>query len=179
MKKNLVFSLLIAYCLLRIASTVHADYVLPYPSYMPGSSMYRVSRITDRIKSYWSWGNIAQVKYHLSLSDKYLIEAKTLMEYKQFLLAADALLRSDTEFSQLPLYVDGVKKEGADIRGLQRIITQAADKHAEVLAGLLSVTPDQFRWTPEKSSPTDLALGLMLKTSVDVRQKIASETGSL
>src|SRR5450759_5012191 len=83
------------------SSLVYADYVLPYPSYMPGSSLYKVSRVVDLLKFYWSWGNIAQIKYHLALSDKYLIEAKTLMEYKQFLLGTDDLRRYDKEFVNL------------------------------------------------------------------------------
>src|SRR5450759_4493421 len=94
------------------SSLVYADYVLPYPSYMPGSSLYKVSRVVDRLKFYWSWGNIAQIKYHLALSDKYLVEASTLMEYKQYLLGVDALRRSDAEFTKLPVYVAGAKKEG-------------------------------------------------------------------
>jgi len=64
-------------------SLIHAEYVLPYPSYMPGNKIYRVSRVVDKIKKYWYFGNIAQIKYHLALADKYLVEAKTLMEYDQ------------------------------------------------------------------------------------------------
>ncbi len=159
--------------------SVRADYVMPYPSYMPGNTMYRVSRIVDRLKYYWSWGNIAQTKYHLALSDKYLIEAKTLMEYKQYLLGSDALQRSDKEFMQLPGYVAGARKEGVDVSGLKSIIAAAADKHDEILTGLLDASPAQFTWTPEKAAPTELPLGGMIQTSLGVRQKIASETGSL
>jgi hypothetical protein len=141
--------------------------------------MYRVSRVLDRFKFYWFWGNIAQIKYHLALSDKYLIEAKTLMEYKQFLLGADALRRSDKEFVQLPMYIKGAKNERVDVSELQRLITAAADKHVKVLTDLLVSTPAQFTWTPEKSAPTELPLSNMIKTSVDIRHKVARETGSL
>ncbi|MCX6791898.1 MAG: hypothetical protein NT149_02570 [Candidatus Gottesmanbacteria bacterium] len=152
---------------------------MPYPSYMPGNCMYKVSRILDRLKFYWSRGNIAQIKYHLALSDKYLIEAKTLMEYKQYLLGTDALRRSDKEFMQLPAYVAGAKKEGVNVSELERLISDAAEKHAQLLAELLISTPNQFMWSPEKSKPTELPLGEMLKTSVVERQHIASETASL
>ena len=178
MKKFVICLFIILYSLF-VPKIIFADYVLPYPSYMPGSALYRVSRMTDRLKFYWSWGNIAQVKYHLALSDKYLVEASTLMEYKQFLLGADALGRSDKEFMQLPAFLTGVKMERVDVSRLQRITTQAADKHVEVLTGLLSVVPDQFTWTPEKSSATELPLGAMIRTSMDVRRKIAGQTGSL
>ncbi len=178
MKKKLAFIIVLIFCTLCIASSVRADYVMPYPSYMPGNTLYRVSRIMDRLKFYWSWGNIAQVKYHLALSDKYLIEAKTLMEYKQYLLGTDALARSDKEFMQLPSYVSGAKKEGVNVNVVQQLITSAAEKHTEVLTGLLTATPDQFTWTPEKSKPTELPLAGMIRASVEQRQHIASETAS-
>jgi hypothetical protein len=179
MNKKLVSLLIIVYCVLFFAPPARADYVMPYPSYMPGSSLYKVSRIVDRLKFYWSWGNIAQIKYHLALADKYLIEAKTLMEYKQYLLGTDALTRSDKEFMQLPAYVAGAKKEGVNVSELRGLIVAAAEKHAELLTGLLTVTPTRFTWTPEKSKPTELPLGEMIQTSVGERQHIASETASL
>jgi hypothetical protein len=178
MKKALfILALIMNY--LVVPRSVFAEYVMPYPSYMPGNSIYKVSRVMDLLKYYWSWGSIAQIKYHLALSDKYLIEAKTLMEYKQYLLGADALLRSDKEFMQLSANVAGAKKEGADVSALKGLIIAAADKHDELLTALLSVTPDQFTWNPEKSASTELPLGGMIKTSVGVRQKVAGETGSI
>lgn len=161
------------------SSLVYADYVLPYPSYMPGNKLYRVTRIADRLKKYWYWGNIASIKYHLALSDKYLVEARTLMEYRQYLLGADALRRSDAEFTKLPLYVAGAKKEGVDVHGLQFLVAAATGKHIEVLTGLLPVVPPDFTWTPEKSKPTALPLGGMITTSVGIRQRIAGAAGSL
>jgi hypothetical protein len=177
--KNLIISLFIILYSLFTPRIIFAEYVLPYPSYMPGNSMYKVSRIVDRLKFYWSWGNIAQTKYHLALSDKYLIEAKTLMEYKQYLLGADALRRSDKEFMQVSAYVVGAKKKGVNVSELQHLITAATQKHTELLTGLLTITPSQFTWSPEKTKPTGLPLGEMIKTSVGIRQHIASETGSL
>jgi hypothetical protein len=177
--KKLFFFLVLSTLYLVLTQSVFAEYVLPYPSYMPGNSMYNVSRVVDRFKFYWSWGNIARIKYHLALSDKYLIEAKTLMEYKQYLLGADALRRSDAEFRKLPASVAGAKKEGVDVRDLQRLLSAAADKHVEILTGLLSAAPPDFTWTPEKSRPTQLPLGEMIQTSVGERQRIAGETGSL
>ena len=141
---------------------------------MPGNKLYRITRIMDTLKGYWYFGNIAQIKYHLGLSDKYLVEAKTLMEYKQFLLGTDALRRSDKEFGELPAYVAGAKKEHIDVTQFQQLIAAAADKHVELLTGLLQNVPNQFTWTPEKSTPTELPLGGMIKTSVGIRHNIAS-----
>ncbi len=179
MKKKVIILLITVYCLLSTVSSVYADYVLPYPSYMPGNKLYRLTRIVDQLKKYWYRGNIAQTKYHLALSDKYLVEASTLMEYKQYLLGADALRRSDAEFATLPAYVAGAKKEGVDVHELQLLLAAAAGKHREVLTGLLPVVPPDFTWTPEKSKPTALPLSDIISASVGIRQRIASATGSL
>jgi len=85
---------------LSVSPQVRAEYVLPYPSAMPGNKLYRIMRIIDELKKPLYFGSITRYKYHLSLADKYLVEAKTLFEYKQYLLAVDALERSDREFQE-------------------------------------------------------------------------------
>lgn len=179
MKKKLFSLLLITYCLLLIAPAVHADYVLPYPSYMPGNKMYRISRVVDRAKGYWYWGNIAQFKYHLALSDKYLVEAKTLMEYNQYLLGADALRRSDKEFGEVTQYVKGAKQAGIDIIRLKNTVQEAATVHDGVLSKLLAFVPNEFTWTPEKEQPTRIPLRELLTHSKDVRVQTARGVASL
>lgn len=141
-----------------------AIYVLPYPSYLPGHALYNVSRVADEIKRYWSWGNIASIKYHLSLSDKYLVEAKTLFEYKQYLLATDALARSDGQFQKL-----GAK----DIRNLSSVVNDARDKHVEILEKLLQELPKEYLWTPEKSAPTQLFLSNDIRRAIRIRKETA------
>lgn len=168
MKKILFYGLLITLYLL-LAPWAHADYVLPYPSYMPGNTLYKISRVFDLFKKYWYFGNIAQVKYHLGLSDKYLVEAKTLFEYNQYLLGTDALGRSDREFSQIPNYIRGT--------GMERNVGEAAQKHIEVLTGIH--VPIQFTWRPEKAAPMQLPLGSMIQSSIELREHVASDAASL
>lgn len=141
--------------LFLFASSVRADYVLPYPSYMPGNKLYKLTRIIDQLKKYWYFGDIAQEKYHLQLTDKYLVEAKTLFEYKQYLLGADALSRSDQQFRQLPK---------------NSLTHEAAVKHGEVLSQLLTIVPDEFNWSPEKSASTTLHLKDLLTASIEIRR---------
>ncbi len=178
MKKIVVCLLFIVSCLLS-PQLVLADYVLPYPSYMPGNKLYTVTRIIDGLKRFWYFGNIAQVKYHLGLSDKYLVEAKTLMEYNQYLLGADALTRSDRQFTQLPPYLIGAKNERADIAVLKQTVQDAAAKHTEILKQLQAAVPVQFTWTPEKSASTALNLGSMIQSSRALRTSVASDAAGL
>ena len=177
MKKVLTI-LLITY-FISLISVAHADYVLPYPSYMPGNTLYRISRIVDKLKNYWSFGNIAQFKYHLELSDKYLVEAQTLLEYNQYLLGADALTRSDAQFQVLPMYLQGAKNEGVDISNLKQTAMDAAAKHESVLSALLITSPATFNWQPEKTSATELHLGTMIQSSIELRARVASISATL
>lgn len=164
MKKRIFFLFLIAYCLLFIVPAVQAEYVLPYPSFMPGNKMYRVSRIVDKLKEYWYFGNIAKSKYHLALSDKYLVEAKILFEYKQYLLAVDALQRSDDHFKKLPLYIKN------DLQ--KQTIREASDVHVRVLDELSQILPDEFQWRPERDAPTLLPIHTLLIEARSYRRAV-------
>lgn len=173
--------LLITYFVSHIAD-IHAEYVLPYPSYMPGNSMYRFSRALDVLKGYWYWGNIAQIKYHLGLSDKYLVEAKTLFEYKQYLLATDALVRSDKELLKIPTYLSSGDNQIEDLSEQRKIISMAMETHERVIKGMENQLPQTFVWQPEKANPTSLNIAGMISSSLVIRNTIgtiATQSSSL
>lgn len=167
MKRILISASIIFICLLTVPS-VRADYMLPYPSYMPGNKLYKITRIVDQFKKYWYFGNIAQIKYHLGLSDKYLVESKTLFEYKQYLLAVDALKRSSDQFSQIHQYVKKAEAEGEDMQSLKKTITEASDVHSAVLEQLLQITPKEYEWKPEKMSSEQLQIHNDLQNAITV-----------
>jgi hypothetical protein len=174
-KKIVLIGVLFSILYLFPLSKPRAEYMLPYPSFMPGNKIYRISRIVDLLNTYWYFGNIAQIKYHLNLSDKYLVEAKTLMEYKQYLLATDALIRSDNECKQVPLYVKDADLEKIDTSNLKTKIVGSMDKHEEVLKNLISITPIQFVWAPEKSKATTLLIHENLEKSRTIRKQIRTD----
>ena len=152
-----------------VSGFVHAEYVLPYPGYMPGNKLYRLSCLIDWFKEPFFFGNISAYKYHLGLSDKYLVEAKTLFEYKQYLLASDALLRSDSAFARVPVYLKRAASEGKDMSAFTGLLREAASRHVQVLTGLEAGLPDTFEWTPEKTTATVLPMKDMLRQSIMVR----------
>lgn len=138
--------------LLLLKLPVYADYVLPYPSFMPGHKLYTLSRILDDLKGYWFWGNIAQTKYHQGLSDKYLIEAKTLFEYRQYHLAIDALRRSDQHFQ----------------KGMPDVAREA---HIAALVLLKAQLPQTYVWQDEHRPPATLELHTALRRSLEIRNE--------
>lgn len=154
----------------------YADYVLPYPSFMPGNKVYILSRLIDRATRVWSFGSIGSFKYHLKLADKYLVEAKTLFEYNQYLLAADALKRSDVEFSQIPKDLGDGLREGKDMSRFRTIAREASVKHKSILTTLRSVLPTRIEWRPEKMSPTTIPVAKLLDEAVAIRENAARVT---
>lgn len=173
MKKLFLISLIV-FCLFFVLPRsifAQSSYVLPYPSFMPGSSLYKVHLVWEEISRYWHFGNLAQFKYNLEQADKYLVESKTLFEYKQYLLGYKALKKSDRFFSMAPIYLEKAKQEGKDINQKQEVLNQAAEKHIESLTNIQFIVPQHFVWKPEKDSPTNLSLQELIQDSISIRSK--------
>jgi len=177
MRSNNVFRvLIIGYWLFILPVQIYASYMLPYPSTMPGNRIYKITRILDNLKTFWYFGDIAQVKYHLMLSDKYLVEAKTLFEYKQYLLAQDALIRSDYHFKLLDNALTNGTNNGKDMGEIGHTVADASDAHITLLNSLQTILPESFDWTPEKGDVTKIPIyehiSVAKKIRMTVRQKI-------
>ncbi|MFH0749600.1 MAG: hypothetical protein V1917_01625 [Candidatus Gottesmanbacteria bacterium] len=146
---------------------------------MPGNKLYQVSRLIERIKKYWSWGMLAQTKYQLSLSDKYLVEAKTLFEYRQYLLGVSALQRSNDAFDVLPALVTASKKEGKSIVNMAKIIADAGMEHERVLEEMKMKVPGSFTWSPEQERSTELSLHSLVQKAIELRASRVAEIKTL
>lgn len=170
MKRVLANCIVIAFLCGVMPRVVFAEYVLPYPSFMPGNTLYRVTRMIDRLKKPLYFGSISRYKYHLALADKYLVEAKTLFEYKQYLLAADALKRSDREFAAVVPTIARGKKEGKDMRLFAQTLNDASDTHIMILRNLKMILPSEFEWRPEKASATTLTIADSIDVSMMLRE---------
>ena len=152
-----------------IPCRVFADYVLPYPSYMPGNKLYAVSKIAERLEAWWNWGAIGQTKYHMMLADKYLVESKTLFEYKQYVLAIKALQISDTHIVQIPQYIVLGERQGKNMTQFKFLFNEERDVHRGVLVKLQSELPKTYVWSPEKEAATTLDIDGLLSHSIMLR----------
>lgn len=167
-----IAALLLIFSLISIPTVRAAsDYVLPYPSVMPGSPSYKISLIKDEILKYWYFGNFGQFKYNLKLADKYLVESKTLFEYKQYLLAIKALHKSDDFFAKTEKFLFKAKAEGKNIEQNRNIQKNASQKHIEVLKKLSQELPADFEWKPEKDKPSILHIKKEIDSAISVREK--------
>jgi len=171
MRKVLLFGLILLFLQLIKPSFVNAksDYVLPYPSSMPGSKLYKIHIIWEKLMQYWYFGNLGQFKYNLNESDKYLVEAKTLFEYKQYLLAVDSLKKSDNYFEAAKKDLKIAEKR-KNIQEQELILKEASLKHIEIIEWLRQNTPETFFWRPEKTVPTNLNIWRNLDASIKIRE---------
>ena len=171
--KNLRWVLFL-FLLINLSSVrvfAQSDYVLPYPSQMPGSKFYKINQAIEKLSYFWYFGNFGKTYYYQRLSDKYLVQAKTLFEYKQYLLAYKSLLKSNQYFEKIYPYLVSAKKEGKDISEKQEIFRQESLKHLEELNKLKNSTPEEFLWTPEKAKPTRLNIRSLIDASENIRKK--------
>lgn len=169
-------SFIVFFAILFFPRSAVDAYVLPYPSFMPGHTLYRVARVVDEVKRYWHWGNLASFRYYLGQSDKALVEAKTLFEYRQYLLAFNALERSNTALQRVPDTLIRAKDEGKNIAKYRQEFQEAMDEHKRLIAKLKQETPEEFTWTPEKSDsqvlPIHQALSEAERTRNDAVTKV-------
>lgn len=149
-----------------------SSYVLPYPSFMPGSKLYKISKVFEQIEKYWYFGNFSQFKYNLKMSDKYLIEAKTLFEYNQYLLAVNSLNNSNNYFKNTPIFFEKARLEGKDVKEKNELLKNAALKHIEILTEVKKKIPESFTWQPEKAESTFLDLEKLIEESISIRKRV-------
>ena len=151
---------------------VAADYVLPYPSYMPGHKLYKISKVIDQLKQYWYWGTFASITCHMDLSDKYLVESKTLFEYKQYLLVLHALDESNSHVTMIPMLMTRAADEQKQTVQFRRRFTEEIDKHLSVLNSMQASSPHEFLWQPEKAQATRLNLSEEITDAIKVREQL-------
>ena len=149
-----------------------SSYVLPYPSVMPGNIFYKLNLIQDELLRFWYFGDFGKFHYNLKQSDKYLVEAKTLFEYKQYLLAHKALLKSDLYFKNLKPILTKAKEHGKDTSEKNVLLAFASEKHIEILTKLRIEVPQVFEWKPEGKKPKNLKLMESLGESIMIRESI-------
>lgn len=146
-------------------------YVLPYPSAMPGNILYRFNLVKESLLKFWYFGDFGQFEYNLKGSDKYLVEAKTLFEYQQYLLGFQALANSDDYFIKTLPNLNSAQKNGKNIKNDREVLRNAALKHIETLSKLIREVPETFVWKPEKEKPAVLNIKEKINKSISIREK--------
>lgn len=148
------------------------EYVLPYPGFMPGHPLYKISSMVDSLQEWWSFGDFAKFHYHLNTADKKLVEVKTLFEYKQFLLASESLKTYEKHLKLANNYLSTAAGNGKDISQNRRLFTSAILKHREILERLKLNLPERFLWSPEKESAKVIEIRIILVDAISLGGKL-------
>lgn len=164
----LVFLFLIAFVPTVFAQS---DYVLPYPSSMPGNLYYKFHLIYEGFSKYWYFGDFGQFNYNLKMADKYLVEAKTLFEYKQYFLGYQALNKSNQYYVNVLPNLIKAEKNGKNILQKKELLGKASQKHIEFLQTIENSLPGTFIWEPERSTPITLNLKKTFDESIYLRER--------
>lgn len=173
MKRYLLVVAFLIMLILTFMPRVNAQssYVLPYPSSMPGSKLYTLRQVYERVMQYWYFGSFGQFTYNLKLSDRYLVEAKTLFEYNQYLLGYRSLEKSNHYYTEIYPQLEIAKNEKKDISKKFEVFQDASKKHIEVLERLKTYLPQEFTWQAERSSPIVLSLWKIIDDSMRLRKE--------
>ncbi len=137
---------------------------------MPGSKIYQLHVIIEKIQKYFYFGDFGQILYNIKESDKYLVEAKVLFEYKQYLLGLDALNKSNAYFMASCQALKETKQEDKDISEKQKMLIDASTKHKEILLDVKNAVPKGFNWSPEKNGSTSLKLWSDIDVAIIIRK---------
>lgn len=170
--KLLLFILFFFFLFPKQSFAQNSSYVLPYPSFMPGSTFYRPHLLWEIVSKYFYFGNLSQFKYNLKESDKYLVEAKTLFEYNQFSHASVSLKKSNDFFLSTVNSLSNAQKEGKDISLQKNLLRSATQKHIEVLEKAESSLPETVVWSPEKEKSSVIEIKKEINEAIAVRKKI-------
>lgn len=170
-KASLILCLTFTLCIFPLKAYADSSYVLPYPSFMPGSKFYSIQKILESLSYYWYFGDFGQFNYNLRESDKYLVEAKILFDYKQYFLGHKALISSDKYFAKINPTLVSARRNNKNISEKEKILKEAAAKHIEELSEMKEGTPENFNWVPEKDKPTFLSLWQAIDNAISIREK--------
>lgn len=164
---------LVLILLLLSANKIYAqEYVLPYPSEMPGGRLYFFYQLKEKVDGFLYFGNLASFKYHQELADKYLVQAKTLFEYRQYLLAVNSLKKSNFNLVEEKNSLIRASKEGKDVSKKREELTSEIQKHILVLQKLKEEVPESFSWVPERGDPIDVKLWNEIEFAIKIRKAL-------
>lgn len=170
-KPGIIVSVLLILVFFPSASYAEADYVLPYPSAMPGSKLYLLHKLEERLTGYWYFGDYGNFIHSRLLSDRYLVEAKTLFEYKQYRLALHSLENSSRHFKDAVKSVQGAQVTKPGRKEKLLLATQQAQKHQEVLEDLRARLPKKYIWRDEHEDAKELQISRALDHAINIRRE--------
>lgn len=148
-----------------------SEYTFPYPGIMPGNKLYKLVLYKEKFDQIFYFGDLAQYKLNQKLSDKYLIEAKTLFEYRQYSLAVNSLSKSNEYFKKAKVSLNKANKKLKSTREKEENLKNAVYAHNSLLEKIISWVPKQYDWVDESGNILTLYLHKDISNAMSIRNK--------
>ncbi len=139
MKKSLVsifflFSLFIYPFPVGAASAFTIDYQLPYPGILPGSPIYPLKEIRDKITGFLVNSPLKKAEFDLLKADVRMSAAISLIEQKeQASLVQTTISKAQDYFSEALKKTREAKAQGVDMREFVKRLSLSNQKHLETV----------------------------------------------
>lgn len=166
-----LISFILISCIFITKIQAYSDYVLPYPSSMPGSFAYKLENFKERVSKYYYYGDIGRYRYNTFYSDKYLVEAITLFNYKQYFLGYESLQKSNEYFKNISLSLNSANKHDKHTSNFINSYKSESDKHIEELEKLKLIVPFNYNWQAENEKANLLKLHALIDRSIAIRKE--------
>ena len=116
-----------------------SDYVLPYPGLLPDNPLYPLKTARDRIVGFLISDPLKKASFDLLQADKrlqagvYLIQTEGKSKEQ---LAEQTISKGQNYLSESVTKLQEAKTQGRDVKDMARTISNASQKHEEVLTDL-------------------------------------------
>ncbi|OGH50897.1 MAG: hypothetical protein A3J18_01920 [Candidatus Levybacteria bacterium RIFCSPLOWO2_02_FULL_40_18] len=113
-----------------------SDYFLPYPGMLPGSPVYTLKAIRDRLIELFISDPLKKGDFYLLQADKRLTAAVALFDKGEREIAETTLSKAEKYLEKSLNETDVVKRRGQNANDLIDRIGKSSEKHKEVIMGL-------------------------------------------
>ena len=130
---------------------VKIEYQLPYPGLLPGSPLYPLKKLRDKIIEILTTDPLKKAEFFLLQSDKNLKTGVMLVERGEGKTAESTISKGENYFEQAIGKIISAKEEQANIDEVLGRTKLSAMKHQEVIKDLINKTKGEIKSGLEKS----------------------------
>ena len=127
---------------------------LPDPGLTPDSPFYILETITERIITFFTFGDLKKAERHVTLAAERLAEARAVVEKGKPELAEKTLSRYEMQLNNSIARAERAQTKGKSIEKVMETVTkvgEATATHLEILAEVYEKVPEQAKLAIEKA----------------------------
>jgi len=143
--------------MLVFAGTANAQISgLPEPGILPDSPLYFFKRITERIGTFLTFGEVARARRMIGLAEKRLAEAEALAVRGLPEIAERAIQNYQEYLNRAAQRAEVAKERGFDVDNVLEKVAEATLRHQAVLAEVYERVPEQAKPAIERAMQAGL-----------------------